>query len=66
MNKELKPCPFCGGKAEIISEETYSGHNLFWVECIECDCRTSDYEDNEKEAIESWNRRVADERQTFV
>lgn len=62
MSEELKPCPFCGCKAEIISEGTCSGHNLIWVECVECNCRTSGYEDNEKEAIKRWNRRVADER----
>lgn len=59
MSEELNRCPFCGGFAELLSKETYSSHTLFWVECIECDCRTSDYEDSKEEVIKRWNRRVA-------
>lgn len=39
---ELKPCPFCGGKAEPHAEprmapDGCSGEWLFYVECAECE-----------------------------
>lgn len=53
---ELKPCPFCGGKA--------SCKPFKWIEftsyhvCCE-DCRASTIEfDYAKEAVEAWNRRA--------
>lgn len=51
---ELKPCPFCGGKAELC------GDNYFWVSCTSC--YTDTYGSHDKEdVIERWNRRVSDE-----
>ena len=55
---ELKPCPFCGGKAEFVStcevpDETPRG--FFRCEnmcCEQCHIRSKD------EAEEEWNRRV--------
>lgn len=37
MNKELKPCPFCGGKAKLEHDVHYS-----YVRCMECHARTRD------------------------
>ena len=62
---ELKPCPFCGGQAELIRE-----HRKGWaltgsvVRCKNdhCGCRgkwfiiAAEYSSDEK-AIEAWNRR---------
>ena len=50
---ELKPCPFCGGKAEMKS------YTRFWVACDDCLSETSTYSTKE-EAIEAWNRRAKD------
>ena len=55
MMAELKPCPFCGGKAEI---SLYLGN--YGVACCECpgaviNCR---YQTKE-EAIKAWNRRTS-------
>lgn len=53
MNKELKPCPFCGGEAF----EYYSGSQFEFCEvvCKECGCRSKGK--TEAEAIEAWNTR---------
>ena len=51
---ELKPCPFCGGKAERCY-----GLGEHWVKCSCCDAsiRMNSFKEN---AIEDWNRRVND------
>lgn len=51
---ELKPCPFCGGEAEMLTAESMHGGNLYGVMCNCCACRT-DVFDNEAEAIAAWN-----------
>lgn len=48
---KLKPCPFCGGEAELIGE--YS--NIF-VFCSECRCST-EILNTERKAIQAWNTR---------
>ena len=55
MNEEieLKPCPFCGGKAYL---EWCKGH-LYKVECEECHATTAKYI-TPLEAQEEWNMRV--------
>ena len=50
---KIKPCPFCGGKAE--SMESWSAG--WYVECQECGVMIRLAEDSEEEAIEVWNRR---------
>lgn len=51
---ELKPCPFCGGNAQIAGGEDY-----FWGECWDCGAQTRGSESRET-AIEEWNRRAED------
>ena len=52
---ELKPCPFCGSKAEIYK---YSGkdYHTVWVGCSKCQVGTPRV--RVEKAIEIWNRRV--------
>ena len=38
-NNELKPCPFCGGGAELVVREGTYGICGAWVRCKECDCK---------------------------
>lgn len=67
MNIELKPCPFCGGDAEMIDVKAYISpkkRTIYRVECkkgIECPGMpgTRGY-DTEREAAAAWNTRTAD------
>lgn len=34
---ELKPCPFCGGKAEMLISEYEGSRKEYLVACTECD-----------------------------
>ena len=69
MNEELKPCPFCGGEAELIGgtenwtptyDDPDSGGDPVAVVCNNCSCGLYgtfwDYGDAEK----AWNNRVPD------
>ena len=55
---ELKPCPFCGGKARCAIG--FMGVNFF--KCNKCGATVSfdnEYYNNHKnEAIKAWNRRT--------
>lgn len=55
---ELKPCPFCGGEADVVDNEVFVD-----VSCRNHRCRgwadTLMY-DSKNEAIEAWNRRAED------
>lgn len=58
---ELKPCPFCGGKAFI--DRYMQPHEEWRVRCLECSARVGRYAGlNKKEAITAWNRRCTDEK----
>ena len=51
---ELKPCPFCGGKAHIHNSVV----GIWWYACDQCkaETRASSYK---SDALEIWNRRSA-------
>ena len=51
---DLKPCPFCGGKAKVV--KTYW---TIYIKCQCCDAR-SNCKETEQKAAEAWNRRVGD------
>lgn len=50
---ELKPCPFCGGKAALWGR--FDGYEVY---CINCLAKVE--QDGRAEAIEAWNRRADD------
>lgn len=67
MKNELKPCPFCGGEAEVVNRREIQGEQLTaYVECKGCGAsgkivfQTLNKRDIEyiSEAIEAWERRV--------
>lgn len=72
QNDELKPCPFCGGKAgvEAYGDSAFSYLIDGWVsvKCIECEAESQPHyvgfvskEESEaivQKSITEWNRRV--------
>ncbi len=52
--KELKPCPFCGGNAEMNHGDE---HGVWWVDCSDCGAETVGHS-TEEEAAYAWNRRI--------
>lgn len=69
MTSELKPCPFCGGEAEIQVGEYRSFVDGYAVRCGNCSLTFGAYGrigetyfwtccyETEAEAIEAWNTR---------
>lgn len=57
---EIKPCPFCGGKAELITT-AYGLAEKYSVQCKKKNCRgrTRKPVGAKHVAIGEWNRRAA-------
>ena len=53
---KLKPCPFCGGEAQLRSQKIYKGES-FWVFCRKCFSTQEPYHLTAADAIAAWNRR---------
>jgi Lar family restriction alleviation protein len=51
---KLKPCPFCGGKADFDGDEE---DEIVWVFCEDCRAEINAHS-TKKEAIKAWNRRA--------
>ena len=63
MANELKPCPFCGGEAEVITHMQCMA-KAYCVVCKDKECRgraVKPLRDRDK-AIAAWNRRANDEQ----
>lgn len=59
MRSELKPCPFCGGKAKLYSVGTGNpqhGH-YHQIVCQDCLAATGAHWSGEQFAIDAWNTR---------
>ena len=54
----LRPCPFCGGPAEIQVHEFHELPNTYGVKCRNCDAQTRQFYSSEVHAITIWNIRV--------
>ena len=52
----LKPCPFCGGRANLTFKESRIDRKYWIARCDMCRVRT-DYEYTKAGAIRVWNRR---------
>jgi Lar family restriction alleviation protein len=51
--EKLKPCPFCGGEAEVIDGTGWVGQA---VHCTECPANVYGFEE-EDQSVAAWNRR---------
>lgn len=50
---KLKPCPFCGGKAELVQH--WIKKNDIKVQCTQCSTKTGWWAGETAELIEQWN-----------
>lgn len=66
---KLKPCPFCGGKAELttdVTAERYSKPRAM-IYCTNCKIETRWFDDKNRdgtfveEAVNAWNKRCTNE-----
>lgn len=57
---ELKPCPFCGGEADVKIVTRHIKNNLIVIKCDLCGASTKTFSDKKPEkACMAWNRRVS-------
>lgn len=57
---ELKPCPFCGGKAQKRKDLIGSTklNEYYYVRCDKCRCSSPSFQkDDFCKAVKAWNRR---------
>ena len=57
VKKELRDCPFCGGKPEYEISDCGDNFSVYFVECTKCHARLKPYDD-EQTARKIWNTRV--------
>ena len=58
MSEKLKPCPFCGGEAEMRPWK-YNGHDRYDFFCGHCGCSfIAGTCETKEEAIAKWNTRT--------
>ena len=57
----LKPCPFCGGEADVIEHRFYLLDSSYGLCCKECKAETYQFYESEEKAIDAWNRRAGEE-----
>lgn len=63
MSEELKPCPFCGGEAEIVTWPK-PHRPVCYVKCKNCSAENcdDDFEENVSLNVFAWNTRTPDPR----
>ena len=56
----LRPCPFCGGKADVFAVPGLKNKPLKWIAKCRNRCVNTLPLDDETTAVETWNHRYAD------
>lgn len=57
---KLKPCPFCGGIADVVRKEKWE-KVIFFATCLYCGAEMPRNSRTVAEAAEAWNRRADNE-----
>ena len=55
---KIKPCPFCGCKADIVENRFGDLPIIYEVQCMVCGARIPSWCLDKEMAIDMWNRRV--------
>lgn len=58
MTYKLKPCPFCGSKADVFKHEFHWLPTSFGIICSGCMAQTFQFYDKQEDAIKVWNKRM--------
>ena len=58
---KLKPCPFCGGIADVVRIEKWE-KVIFFATCLYCGAEMPRNSRTVIEAAEAWNRRADNEQ----
>ena len=53
VDPEMLPCPFCGGKVEVVN---WDGD--YWTECSGHPCPSRSHYRTKADATDAWNRRA--------
>ena len=62
--EKLKPCPFCGGEAEMSVDGGNHGYtpDIYYVKCKHCGAQirkvSDNYYDLSNAVVNAWNNRV--------
>lgn len=59
MDNNLKPCPLCGGEAELHDSQRNPRVPMWWVRCKLCGATSATHSTKEK-AVAAWNWRTYD------
>jgi len=57
MTDELKPCPFCGGKAELHMQNSTDPNSFWFIRCSNDECLIDTELDGRDVIIKCWNTR---------
>ena len=67
---KLKPCPFCGGVAQLNYERITGENKGFWAQviCKKCHGRSGgtwvgSYSAAERKEVNTWNRRAGEQNE---
>ena len=60
--KEIKNCPFCGGRAALDIHRFGALGDTFGIRCQECQAQTRGFYNDADEAADAWNRRDGEKK----